>query len=146
MALVKISGPVGNFREETKVTSSRTNINPHLNTGHTTVRTEKEINFRVGNRPISMKMPKTIELTDGDEATVVGSDTRSGVKAVLVRNDTIGMIYGYSTWYIMMWAIILTLVGVATIPILIGVLLFPFGLFMFYKGYQHLQAYKLMAT
>lgn len=141
MALIKISGPVGNFREETKVTSTQS-----YNTGHTQVRTEKEISFRVGNRPVTMKNLKGIELTDGDEATVVGSDTRGGVKAILIRNDTINMIYGYSTWYIMMWAIILTAIGVATVGILIGLLVLPLGMFMFYKGYQHVQAYKMMAT
>ena len=50
MALVKISGPVGNFREETKVTSTHT-----YNTGHTNVRTENNVSFRVGNRPVTMK-------------------------------------------------------------------------------------------
>lgn len=141
MALTKISGLVGNFREETKVTSTQT-----YNTGHTQVRTEKEISFRVGNRPVTMKNIKGIELTDGDNATVVGSDTRSGVKAILIRNDTTDMIYGYSTWYLMMWAAILTAIGVATVSILIGVVLLPMGLFLFYKGYQHMEAYKMMAA
>ncbi|MGB5211084.1 MAG: hypothetical protein WBN31_02720 [Gammaproteobacteria bacterium] len=141
MALTKISGLVGNFREETKVTSTQT-----YNTGHTQVRTEKEISFRVGNRPVTMKNIKGIELTDGDNATVVGSDTRSGVKAILIRNDTTNMIYGYSTWYLMMWAAILTAIGVATVSILIGVVLLPIGLFLFYKGYQHMEAYKMMAA
>lgn len=141
MALVKISGPVGNFREETKVTGAQT-----YNTGHTQFRTEKEVHFRVGNRPVTMKNIKGIELTDGDEATVVGSDTRSCVKAILIRNDTINMIYGYSTWYIMMWAIILSVIGVATVGIVIGFIVLPLGLYMFYKGYQHMQAYKMIAT
>ena len=141
MALVKISGAVGNFREETKVTSTHT-----YNSGHTQVRTEKEINFRVGNRPVTMKNIKGIELADGDEATVVGSDTRSGIKAILIRNDTTNMIYGYSTWYIMMWAVILTAIGVATVGIIIGFIVLPLALYMFYKGYQHVQAYKMMGS
>ncbi len=141
MALVKISGPVSNFREETKVTSSHT-----YNSGYTQVRTEKEINFRVGNKPVTMKMQKSMELTNGDEATVVGSDTRGGVKAILVRNDTIGMIYGYSTWFLMMWAAILTLVGIVTIGVFVGLLLTPLGLYLFYKAYQHKQAYEMMAA
>lgn len=141
MALIKISGPVSNFREETKVTGSQT-----YNTGHTRVRTEKEVNFRVDNRPVSMKNIKGIELTDGDEATVVGSNASSGVKAVLIRNDTIDMIYGYQTWYIMMWAIILTVMGVATLGMIVGFVLLPLGLFMFFKGYQLMQAYRMMAT
>lgn len=141
MALIKITGPVSNFREETKVKSSQT-----YNSGYTTVQTEKEINFRVGNKPVTMKMQKSMELTDGDEATVVGSDTGGGVKAILIRNDTIGMIYGYSTWFLMMWAVILTLTGVATVGVFIGILLIPLGLFLFYKSYQHMQAYKMMAA
>ncbi len=139
MALVKISGQVSNFREETKVTSSHT-----YNTGYTQVQTEKEINFRVDNKPVTMKMQKSMELTDGDEATVVGVDTRGGVKAILVRNDTIGMIYGYSTWFLMMWAAILLIGGIATIGFFVGILLVPIGLYLLYKGYQHKQAYKMM--
>ena len=141
MALVKISGPVSNFREETKVTSSQT-----YNSGYTQVRTEKEVNFRVGNKPVTMKMPKSMELTDGDEATVVGSDTRGGVKAILVRNDTIDMIYGYSTWVLMLWATVLTFAGLATIGVFVGILLAPLGLYLFYKAYQHMQAYRMMAA
>jgi hypothetical protein len=141
MALIKISGSVSNFREETKVKSSQT-----YNSGHTTVQTEKEINFRVGNKPVTMKMQKSMELTDGDEATVVGSDARGGVKAILIRNDTIGMIYGYNTWVLMMWGVILTLAGVATVGVFIGILLIPLGLYLFYKSYQHMQAYKMMAA
>ncbi|MGB5353992.1 MAG: hypothetical protein WBN32_10315 [Woeseia sp.] len=141
MALVKISGPVSNFREETKVTSSQT-----YNTGYTKVSTEKEINFRVGNKPVTMKMPKSMELTDGDQATVVGSDTRAGIKAILIRNDTIDMIYGYSTSFLMIWAAIVTLAGFVTVGMIVGILLIPVGLYLFYKGYQHMQAYKMMAA
>lgn len=141
MALTKISGTVSNFREETEITSAQTS-----NLGHTSYKTQKLINFRVGNRPVSMKLPKGIDLTDGDEATVVGSDTSGGVKAVLVRNDATGITYGMSTWYVMIWAVILTVIGVATLGIIIGVVLLPLGLYLLYKGYQLKQANAMMAT
>ncbi|MGB5628563.1 MAG: hypothetical protein WBM57_04295 [Woeseiaceae bacterium] len=141
MALVRISGPVSNFREETKVTSTQT-----YNSGYSQVKTEKQINFRVDNRPVMMKMPDSMELTDGDEATVVGSDSGGGVKAILVRNDTINVIYGYKTWYLMMWAVIVTLVGLATIGVFVGLLLTPLGLYLLYKAFQHKKAYELMAA
>lgn len=141
MALVKISGPVSNFREETKVTSTQT-----YNSGYSQVKTEKQINFRVDNRPVMMKMPDSMELTDGDEATVVGSDSGGGVKAILVRNDTINVIYGYKTWYLTMWAVIVTLVGLATIGVFVGLLLTPLGLYLLYKAFQHKKAYELMAA
>lgn len=141
MALVKISGPVSNFREETNVTSAQTS-----NLGHTQYKTEKLINFRVGNRPVSMKLPKGIELTDGDEATVVGSNTSGGVKAVLVRNDTTEIVYGMSTWYVLAWGVFTTIAGLATIGIIIGLFLTPLGLYLLYKGYQLMQSHKLMAA
>jgi hypothetical protein len=141
MALSKISGTVSNFREETNVTSAQTS-----NLGHTQYRTEKLINFRVGNRPVSMKLPKGIELTDGDEATVVGKDTGGGMKAVLVRNDTTGIVYGLSTVVVMVWAVLLTLVGLATLAVFIGFIITPLGLYLLYKGYQLMQANKIMAS
>ncbi len=140
MALVKISGPVSNFREETQVKSAQTS-----NMGHTQFKTEKVINFRVGNRPVEMKNLKAIEMADGDEATVVGSNSGGGIKAVLIRNDTTGIVYGMSTWYVMMWAIIVTLAGLASLGILIGIVILPLGLYLFYKSYQLIQANKIMA-
>ncbi len=140
MALTKISGPVSNFREETQVKSAQTS-----NLGHTQFKTEKVINFRVGNRPVEMKNLKAIEMADGDEATVVGSNSGGGIKGVLIRNDTTGIIYGMSTWYVMAWAIITTIAGIATLGVVIGFLLLPLGLYLLYKGYQLIQANKLIA-
>lgn len=140
MALSKISGPVSNFREETKVTSARTS-----NLGHTQFNSEKVINFRVGNRPVEMKNLKAIEMADGDDVTVVGSNSGGGIKGILIRNDTTGIIYGMKTWYVMAWAIVLTLVGIATLGVFIGFLLLPLGLYLLYKAYQLVQANKLMA-
>lgn len=139
MALKKISGTVSNFREETEVKSAQTS-----NLGHTQFKTEKRINFRVGRTPVEMKLPKGIDLTDGDEATVVGTNSGGGIKAVMVRNDETGVAYSMSTWYVMMWAIICTVVGIATLGIIIGIVLFPIGLYLFYKGYQLIQANRML--
>lgn len=141
MALTKISGTVGNFREETEIKSAQTS-----NLGHTQYRTEKVINFRVDNRPVSMKNSKGVELANGDSVTVVGSDSGGGIKAVLIRNDTTGITYGMSTWYVMTWAIVLTIAGLATLGVFVGFILAPLGLFLLYKGYQLIQANKLMVA
>ena len=139
MALTKISAVVSNFREETEVTSTQS-----YNTGHTKVKTQKLINFRVDNRPVSMKMPKGIELTDGDQATVVGTEGGGGIKAVLIQNDTTNIVYGLSTTYVFVWAAICLIAGVATMGIVIGFLIFPLGLFLGYKGLQLKNAHALM--
>lgn len=144
MALTKISGPISNFREETEITST-THSAGFGNTASTRVRTEKLINFRVGNTPVSMKLPKGIELANGDEATVVGSSGSGGIKAVVVRNDTTGIAYGMSTIYVMVWAIVTTLVGLATLGMVVGLLILPLGLFLFYKGIQLVRANRMLA-
>lgn len=141
MALTKISGAVSNFREETEVTSAQTS-----NLGHTSYKTQKLINFRVGNRPVSMKLPKGIDLTDGDEATVIGRDTSGGVQAILVRNDGTGITYGMGMWYVLIWGVVVTLAGIATLGVLIGLGLTPLGLYLLYKGLQLKQAHQLLAA
>ena len=145
MGLKKISGTVANFREETKVTSAQTSHGA-FSQSNTRYRTEKEINFRVGRTPVTMKLPKGIELIDGDEATVVGTSSGGGIKAVLVRNDTTGIVYGMSTIYVMVWAIICTVIGFATLGIVIGFLLLPIGLYLIFKGTQLMRAHKVMAA
>ena len=139
MALQKISGPVSNFREETEVTSAQTS-----NLGHTRYNTQKLINFRVGNRPVSMKLPKGIDLTDGDDATVVGKDSSGGMKAILVRNDGTGITYGMGFWYVTIWGVILTAIGVATLGIVIGLAITPIGLYLLYKARQLKQAENML--
>ncbi len=141
MALTKITGTVSNFREETEVTSTQT-----YKSGYSKVNTQKIINFRVDNRPVSMKMPKSLELTDGDEATVVGTQSGGGLKAILISNDTTGIVYGYGTIYMLAWAVILMLIGLATMSVFIGFIIFPLGLYLLYKGLQLKKAHALIAT
>lgn len=141
MALVKVTGPVTNFREETQVTSAQS-----YNSGHTSFRTQKLINFRVGDRPVEMKLPKGIDLTDGDEATVIGTAGSGGIKAVLVRNDGTGIIYGMSFGYVLFWTIVLLLIGFATLQIYIGYVVLALGAYLAYKAVQLKQAQGLLAA
>jgi hypothetical protein len=146
MGLTKISGPVSNFRQSTEIKSA-TSTTGAFGMGRTTMKTEKIFNFRVGNRPVSMKFPKgDIDLTDGDEATVVGTDTNAGVKGLLVRNEGTGITYGMSLAYWFGWGVALTLLGIALISVLIGIVLLPVGLYMLYKGFQYKKAMALLAT
>ena len=145
MALAKVSGQVSNFREETEVKSA-TSTTGAMGMGRTTFRTEKVINFRVGNRPVTFKLPKGIDLTDGDEATVIGTESSSGIKAVLVRNDGTGIVYGMSFGYVLFWAIALFLIGFVTAQIFIGYVLLGLGVYLGYKALQLKQAQGLLST
>jgi hypothetical protein len=144
MGLTKISGLVSNFRESTKVKSA-TSTTGAFGMGRTTMKTEKIFNFRVGNRPVSMKFPKgDIDLTDGDEATVVGVDGSGGVKGILVRNEGTGIIYSMGIGYWLGWGIAMTVLGFVLIPVFIGIILLPVGIYMLFKGYQLKKAMALL--
>lgn len=140
MGLVKITGPTSNYREDTEIVSARTS-----NYGHTRIKSEKRISFRVGDCPVTMKLPKGIDLAEGDAATVVGSKSGGGIKGVLVRNDATGVTYGMSTIYVMAWAIFTLVAGFATIAIIIGLFLTPLGFYLLFKAIQLMRAHRILA-
>lgn len=146
MALTKISGPVANFRQATEVKSA-TSTTGAFGMGRTTMKTEKSFSFRVGNRPVSMKFPSgDIDLADGDEATVVGTDSSGGIKGILVRNEATGITYSISMAYWLGWGIAMTILGFVLAGAIIGFVLLPIGLYMLYKAYQLKKATALLVT
>lgn len=146
MALTHASGIVSNFRESTQVKSA-TSTTGAFGMGRTTFRTEKLFNFRVGNRPVTMKFPKgDVDLTDGDVATVVGKQSGGGIKGILVRNDGTGITYGMSMHYWLGWGIFMTILGVLLLGVILGIFLLPVGIFMIYKGFELKKAREQLAT
>ncbi len=149
MALVKMSGPVSNYREETQIKSANTTTGA-WGMGRTTFRTQKVISFRLGKKPVVMKIQGGgVDLTDGDDATVVGTDGGSGMKAILIRNDGTGIAYSISMLYWLLWGIPLSVGGLALLATelaLVSFLLTPVGAFMLYKGFQLKQAQDLLAS
>jgi hypothetical protein len=146
MTLTYVSGTVSNFRESTEVKSA-TSTTGAFGMGRTTFKTEKVINFRVGNRPVTMKFPKgDIDLTEGDNATVVGKDSGGGIKGILVRNDDTGITYGISLTYWLGWGIFMTILGFLLIGVILGIFLLPVGIYMIYKGLELKKAQAQMAS
>ncbi len=151
MALTKISGPVSNFREETQVQSA-TSTTGAMGMGRTTFRTKKIISFRVGKKPVVLKLTSgSIDLTDGDDATVVGTESSKGMNAIMVRNDGTGICYSMSFLYFAIWGVALTVLALATLlsfseVAIIGLIVGPIGLYMLYKTYQLKQAQELIST
>ena len=144
MALTKISGVVSNVRERTEVSRMETHHHSHMNTSHSKVKTKTSINFRVDECPVTMKDSEGIELADGDQATVVGTESGGGIKALLIQNDTTGIVYGWRATYLLVWAVILIVAGFATLAVFIGLLLLPMGLYLLYKWRQYKQAHALL--
>lgn len=146
MALIKISGPVANFRQSTEVKSA-TSTTGAFGMGRTTMKTEKSFSFRVGNQPVAMKFPSgDIDLADGDEATVVGTGSSGGIKGILVRNEATGITYGISMTYWLGWGIVMTILGFVLAGAIIGFVLLPIGVYMLYKAYQLKKSMALITT
>lgn|SRR5690606_29442747 len=132
MALVVISGPVANVMQETEVYGAQSsNV-----TGATKLHSRKKINFRVGNKPVTMQLKATIDLAEGDGATVAGTEKNGVVTALAVRNDKTGVVYAHSPYALMAWGIVLILGGFVFLSVYIGYLIVAAGLFLIYKGVQ----------
>lgn len=133
MALIVISGPVANVMQETEVYGAQSSGV----TGATRVHSRKKINFRVGNKPVMMQLKATIDLAEGDDATVVGTEKGSGVvTALAVRNDKTGVVYSHNPYALMGWGVVLILGGFIFLAVYIGFLIIAAGVFMIYKGVQ----------
>ena len=138
MALITVAGPVSNMMQETEVTRAVTHGGGVTgNSASTSFQQKKVLNFRVGNKPVTMELGKTIDLADGDNATVVGTDSSGITKAVAVRNDATNIIYfRYSPMTLFVWAGILIVLGIPATGILIGFVMIPMGIWLGYKGMQ----------
>lgn len=132
MTLVVISGPVTNVMQETEVYGAQSsNV-----TGATKLHSRKKINFRVGNRPVTMQLKATIDLAEGDDATVAGTEKNGVITALAIRNDKTGVVYAYSPYVLMGWGVVLILGGFVFLSVYIGYLIVAGGIFMIYKGLQ----------
>lgn len=144
MALVKISGPVSNFQQETEITRAVSHGGAG-NSSTTNFQQKKVLNFRVGNKPVTMVLGKTIDLGEGDPATVVGTDSSGIINAVAVRNDVTGIRYArYGAITLFIWAAILVVLGILLISAYIGLVMIPMGLWLGYKGLQVKKAFALI--
>lgn len=142
MALVTVSGSVANVMQDTEVYGAQSSAY----TGATKVHSQKVINFRVGNKPVTMKLKAAIDIGHGDQVTVVGTEKRGIVHALVVRNDVTGVTYAHSPMMLIVLGGILTLVGLMTIAIVIGVVVTPLGLYVVYKGLQTRKAIGMLSA
>jgi hypothetical protein len=142
MALIIVSGIAGNVQQETEVYGAQSSAH----TGATRVHSQKLINFRVDNKPVTMKLKATIDLAEGDDVTVVGADRSGILRALVVRNDKTGVVYSHSPIMLIFLGAILALFGLATVSIVIGFILAPLGLYVLYKGLQTKKALGMLKS
>ena len=136
MTLSIVQGKVANFQSETEIERAVHQGGAH-GSGTTNYQQKKVLNFRVGRTPINMVLGASIDLTDGDNATVAGSESGGPMDAVAVRNDETNMIYfRYGPIQLFIWAVILIVAGIPLTAAIIGWAMIPAGAWLGYKGMQ----------
>jgi len=142
MALITVSGLADNVQQETEVYGAQSSAY----TGATRMHSRKLINFRVGNKPVTMKLKSTIDIAPGDSVTAVGTDKRGILQAVAVRNDNTGVVYAFSPLLLIGAGVVVTLIGIAMLSIVIGFVFAPMGVYLTYKGLQTRKAVAMLAS
>lgn len=139
MALKTLTGTVSHFNQETVLIGSRQN-----RSGFGTIQSDKEINFRIDNKPVVLRLKQAVHLEDGEKATVAGKEKRGVFQAVAVRNDETGVVYALKTVPILLLGLFITGLSVPLFAALVGFITFPIGLWLLYKTYLNVAALRLL--
>lgn len=145
MSVISVSGVVSNVREATH-TEGR--IGQHAMGGGVTgkVSSRQVYSFRVDNRPVTYESKEMISISDGDCLTCAGPLSGGVIKAMKVRNDSTGVIYGHSPVFLLLAmlalifiSLMLTSTGVGAI---LGIPVLCVGIYGLYKTLQLFQSDK----
>jgi hypothetical protein len=139
MGIVIASGKVTNITESTH-TTGRIGQNAVTGTVQGKTTSKQVYSFRIDNRPITFESKNPISISDGDLATCAGPQSGGVIKAMKIRNDSTGVIYGHSPVLVLLGMIgvfigaaMLTATGVGAI---LGIPLLFVAAWGFYKTSQ----------
>ncbi len=145
MGINIVTGTVSNLREATH-TEGR--IGQHAVGGTITgkVSSKQVYSFRVDSRPVSYESKQMLSISDGDCVTCAGPVGGGVIKAMKVRNDSTGIVYGHSPMLVLLGMVgvlfaSLMLIGTGVGAIL-GVPVFCMALYGLYKSWQLFQSAK----
>lgn len=139
MGIVIASGKVTNITESTH-TTGRIGQNAVTGTVQGKTTSKQVYSFRIDNRPITFESKNPVSISDGDLVTCAGPQSGGVIKAMKIRNDSTGVIYGHSPVLVLLGMIgvfigaaMLTATGVGAI---LGIPLLFVAAWGFYKTLQ----------
>lgn len=143
MGISIVTGTVSNLRE---ATHTEGHIGQHAVGGTVTgkVSSKQVYSFRVDSRPVSYESKQMLSISDGDYVTCAGPVGGGVIKAMKVRNDSTGVVYGHSPMLVLLGMIgvllaSLMLIGTG-IGAILGVPVFCIGLYGLYKTWLLFQS------
>jgi len=149
MGISVVIGQVSNLRE---ATHTEGHIGQHAIGGTITgkVRSKQVYSFRVDNRPVSYESKEILSISDGDYVTCAGPVGGGVIKAMKVRNDSTGIIYGHSPVLVLLGMIGVLLASLMLISTVVGAILgvpvLCIGLWGLYKAWQLFQSTRAVET
>lgn len=145
MGVQVVTGTVSNLREATH-TEGR--IGQHAVGGTVTgkLSSKQVYSFRVDSRPVTFESKDMLSLSDGDHVACAGPLSGGVIKAMKVRNDSTGIIYGHSPILALVGMICVLLASLMLIGTGIGAILgipvFFVACYGLFKTWQLFQSAK----
>ncbi|MBT80304.1 MAG: hypothetical protein CL587_07915 [Alteromonadaceae bacterium] len=127
-----LRGIVNNVRFSTEVSGS-------ASTSHAAV-------FKIGKRPVELKLSENIILENGDEVLLAGKVKKGLFKALAYNNLTSNVSGKGDVTPCMLMGVLFTVAGLATITSGIGLIFTPAGIYMIWYSQQLLKAYKIVTS
>lgn len=132
MSLIKLSGTVSTLQHSTETEGT---ITGGRNRVQGRVSSKQVITFRVGDKPVQMKLESATSVTEGDKVTLIGVEKRGTFIARAMRNETTGAIDSLPAWKSYLLGGLFTVLSLPMLYILIGIPFLIIGIYTLYQGY-----------
>ncbi len=96
------------------------------------------------SKPVEIKLPDSIIIGEGDDVLIAGKIKRGLLKGFAYKNISKDVSGKGPVVLLMFLGVIFTIVGLFTIPFLIGVAFTPAGLYMIYLSRLYSKAYAMV--
>lgn len=101
--------------------------------------------FEIDGKPVEIKLRESIMIDEGDSIRVAGKIQKGIFKAYAYKNLTNGASGKGQVLMYMFMGLVFLMMGIFTIPFMIGFLLLPVGLYMIYHSVRLSKAYGLVS-
>jgi hypothetical protein len=138
MSLTILTGKVSHVDHST-ATSGGTTAR-----GNLLIQTRHVWSFRLNNHPVTYTGLSTASFGEGDELTAAGQERNGTFVIESCRNETTGAVYErQATLFCVLPALIIA-ISLPLMLVLVGFLIFPFGVYFLFKGLKFSKANKLL--
>ena len=134
-----ISGTVSHMQQSTEVTGT-------IGRRGGQISSSSVIKLRVDDKPVEIKLKESIDISDGEQATVAGKEKNGIFKGIVIRNDKTGVLYSFSIIGSFISAILLIIIGAFLSFLIVGIPVLLYGFWLLYEAINRSKAKNMLAT